>query len=55
MIGSATFEDALNSGNTQHKDAMANGYDMSSLFIDDKFIKLVDVAACRSKGINPLM
>ncbi len=55
MIGSSTFEEALNEGNVQYQHAMNNGYDQGTFFVDVQFIKLVDVADCRDKGIDPLM
>lgn len=55
MIGYRTFEDALKSGNEGYNNALGEGLDKKELFDPDGFIRIVDVAACRRKGIDPLM
>ncbi|MFC2141260.1 hypothetical protein ACFLQP_03075, partial [Acidobacteriota bacterium] len=55
MIGTGTFNNALGCGNAQYNDAIKKGFDKRNLFDPNGFIRIVDVAACRGKKINPIM
>ncbi len=55
MIGSQSFQTALKAGNAQYESALHNGYDKRNLFHIDGFMRIVDVADCRKRGIHPLM
>ena len=55
MIGSSTFKEALDYGNREYSDAVKGGLDRNPLFHPSGFLKLIDIASCRSRGIDPLM
>jgi len=54
MIGSAEFVAAQQIGQQEYDDALAKGYFTRGLFDPGGFARLVDIAACRAKGILPL-
>ena len=53
--GSEDFERALEKGRKHYKRARDRGYFGRELFDARGFARLVDVADCRAKGINPLL
>ena len=55
MIGTKKFQMALNQGNTLYREALQKDYNKRSLFDPSGFIRIVDIAACRRKGIIPIM
>ncbi|MCD4739444.1 MAG: hypothetical protein K8R89_09350 [Anaerolineae bacterium] len=54
MIGSSDFAAAQQVGQKDYDDAFAKGYFTRGLFDPGGFARLVDIAACRVKGILPL-
>jgi hypothetical protein len=54
MIGSNDFDAAQQVARAQYDDALMNGYFSRRLFDPGGFARLIDVAACRVKGIHPL-
>lgn len=54
MIGSADFTAAQETGRREYNDALAQGYFTRGLFDPGGFARMVDIAACRDKGILPL-
>lgn len=54
MIASADFDAAHQVGKKQYEQALMKGWFAHGLFDPDGFARLVDVAACRGKGIVPL-
>ena len=55
MIATRSFQAALDKGNSLYQNAIQNGYSEHSLFHPEGFVRVVDIAACRQKKINPLM
>jgi hypothetical protein len=55
LTGADGFENALSSGREQYEDALSRGYFGRELFDAAGFARLIDVAACRAKGIYPLL
>jgi hypothetical protein len=55
MIATRSFQAALDRGNSRYGAARQNGYSERSLFHPEGFIRVVDIAACRRRKINPLM
>lgn len=54
MIGSSDFAAAQQKGQQEYNDVLAKGYFARGLFDPGGFARLVDIAACRGKGILPL-
>lgn len=54
MIGSDDFNAAQQVAQAQYNDALMRGYLNRGLFDPAGFARLIDVAACRTKGILPL-
>jgi|GEM_PF-1641365 len=54
MIGTSDFGAALQAGQAQYGQALTRGYFSRGLFDPGGFARLVDVAACRARGIYPL-
>jgi hypothetical protein len=54
MIGSNDFADAQQTAQARYDDALMRGYFSRGLFDPGGFARLVDVAACRAKSIDPL-
>jgi len=54
MIGSSDFTAAQQRGQQEYNDVLAKGYFTRGLFDPNGFARLVDIAACRGKGILPL-
>ncbi len=54
MIGSDDFAAALQTGQAQYEEAVSKGYFGRGLFDPGGFARLIDVAACRARGIYPL-
>lgn len=54
MIGSEDFATANQTGRREYDEALANGFFTRGLFDPGGFARLVDIAACRTKGILPL-
>jgi len=54
MIGSNDFDAAQQVARAQYDDALMSGYFSRRLFDPGGFARLIDVAACRVKGIYPL-
>lgn len=55
MIGASSFREALEVGNNQYQHVVQQGFAQHPLFDQNGFLRIVDVAACREKGINPCM
>jgi hypothetical protein len=55
MTGTEDFESALEAGNQQYAKARDSGYFERALFDAEGFARLIDVAACRTQHIYPLM
>ncbi len=55
MIGSDTFAAAQQAGRRRYETALMRGDFNRGLFDPAGFARLVDVAACRTKGVMPLM
>ena len=55
MTGTEDFEVALQAGNQQYAAAKGKGYFGRELFDAGGFARLIDVAACRTRQIYPLM
>jgi len=54
LIGYADFDAAQASAQASHDDALMRGYFKRGLFDPAGFARVVDVTACREKGIHPL-
>ncbi len=54
LIGTEAPEKALEMGRQQYEQARAKGFFGRELFDPKGFARLIDVAACRIRGINPL-
>ncbi|MBN1450153.1 MAG: hypothetical protein JW963_03985 [Anaerolineales bacterium] len=54
MIGSSDFASAQQVGQQEYEEALAKGYFSRGLFDPGGFARLVDIPACRMKGILPL-
>ena len=55
MTGSDEFEAALKAGNQEYEQARQKGYFERDLFDAKGFARLIDVAACRTRQVYPLM
>jgi len=55
MTGGDDFEAALKAGNQQYEEAREKGYFGRELFDSNGFARLINVAACRTRQIYPLM
>ena len=55
IVGTGNFKDALEVGNNRYQKAIQQGFAQRPLFDSNGFLRIVDVTACRKKGINPLM
>lgn len=54
MIGSHDFDAAQRAAQVQYDEVLRKGYLTRGLFDPAGFARLVDIAACREKGIHPL-
>jgi hypothetical protein len=54
MIGSVSFDAAQQLAKARYEDAKSKGYLTHALFDPGGYARLIDVAACRAKGIHPL-
>jgi hypothetical protein len=53
-IKTSKFEDALGEGNRQYREAIQHGDHQRNFLDSDGFIRIVDITACRSRGIYAL-
>jgi hypothetical protein len=49
----SNFETALAAGNRLYQEAIEQGFNKRSLFDPNGFIRIIDIAACRKRGIHP--
>jgi hypothetical protein len=54
MIGSDDFDDAQQAAQDLYDDVLTKGYLTKELFAPGGFARLIDVSACRARGIHPL-